>query len=321
MHLIREFTPVAYDFALASWSWLGVTDQVPRFASCFGDIFLQSPAGWWFLDTVEGTLEMRWHSMDEMFGELESPDGRAEYLLEETLHQAEQRGMGLADDEVFAFVPPPAVTGSMAVENLAPLRFAIAASLSGRIHQELRIAATPALPAAPTHGQYSAQHSARPAAHATPEPYTPRAWSAPTPQAPAPAPAPVTPAAGYVPHEPYTPRPYTPQTWSTPTPQAPAPRNPAPAYQAPPNTLAPDLSDTQPRNPVPTTYDAPSRSATPPARGAHRAPAPATPSATTARAVPEPLPAWAPPSHVPPETTLTGSYPAAPATSRARHFA
>ncbi|RPF21515.1 T6SS immunity protein Tdi1 domain-containing protein [Myceligenerans xiligouense] len=215
MHLIREFTPVAYDFALSSWGWLGITDQVARFASCFGDIFLESPTGWWFLDTVEGTLERRWQTMDEMFRELESAEGRAEYLLEETLHQAEARGMSLADDEVFAFLPPPAVTGSMAVENLAPLRFAIAASLSGRIHQELRVAATPALPAASAPGQ----HAARPGAHAAPEPYTPR--------------------------------PYTPQAWSAPTPRAPAPRNPAPAYQAPPSHLVPGHSETQPRNPAP----------------------------------------------------------------------
>ncbi|WP_201851542.1 hypothetical protein, partial [Myceligenerans indicum] len=182
MHLIREFTPVAYDFALASWGWLGVTDQVPRFATCFGDVFLESPAGWWFLDTVEGTLEIRWGSMDEMFAELGSADGRAEYLLEETLHQAEARGMALADDEVFAFLPPPAVTGSMAVDNLAPLRFAIAASLAGRIHQELRVAATPALPA--------------------PQP-------APAPQGP-------RPTAGALPHEPQLPRPYAPTVWSSP---------------------------------------------------------------------------------------------------------
>jgi hypothetical protein len=289
VHLIREFAPVAYEFALSSWGWLGVTDQVPRFASCFGDMFLESRAGWWFLDTVEGTLEIRWSSMDEMFAELESADGRAEYLLEETLYQAQGRGMSLADDEVFAFLPPPAVTGSMSVDNIAPLRFAIAASLAGRIHQELRVAATPALPAAPTHGQ----HTARPAA---PEPYEPRIWSVPTPQAPAPVsstPEPMrteTPAAAqYVPREPYTPS---------------APRNPAPAYQASPSSPAS------------------SRYAEPTPRGAHRAgPAPATTSAPSARAVPEPLPSWAPPSHVPPETTLTGSYPAARPAPRARHFA
>jgi hypothetical protein len=45
--------------------------------------------------------------------------------------------MRLGDDEVFAFLPPPAVTGTMSVDSLAPLRFAIAANLAGRIHGEL----------------------------------------------------------------------------------------------------------------------------------------------------------------------------------------
>src|SRR5690606_33747634 len=71
VHLIREFAPDAYDFALSSWSWIGTGDKTPRFASCFGDMFLESLDGWWFLDTVEGTLERRWNSMDAMFADLE----------------------------------------------------------------------------------------------------------------------------------------------------------------------------------------------------------------------------------------------------------
>ena len=137
MHLIREFAPDAYEFALSSWSWIGTGDKTPRFASCFGDLFLESHDGWWFLDTVEGTLERRWGTMDEMFADLETEDGRAEYLLEETLNAALGQGMQLGDDEVFAFLPPPAVTGTMSVDSLAPLRFAIAANLAGRIHGEL----------------------------------------------------------------------------------------------------------------------------------------------------------------------------------------
>ncbi|MFD6446619.1 hypothetical protein ACFWEJ_16060 [Promicromonospora sp. NPDC060204] len=100
-------------------------------------MFLESQDGWWFLDTVEGTLERRWNSMDDMFADLEGEDGRAEYLLEETLNAALDQGMRLGDDEVFAFLPPPAVTGTMSVNSLAPLRFAIAANLAGRIHGEL----------------------------------------------------------------------------------------------------------------------------------------------------------------------------------------
>ncbi|MFC8798425.1 hypothetical protein ACFT2C_11885 [Promicromonospora sp. NPDC057138] len=137
VHLIREFAPDAYDFALSSWSWIGTGDKTPRFASCFGDMFLESLDGWWFLDTVEGTLERRWNTMDAMFADLEGSDGRAEYLLEETLNAALQQGLRLGDDEVFAFLPPPAVTGTMSVDSLAPLRFAIAANLAGRIHGEL----------------------------------------------------------------------------------------------------------------------------------------------------------------------------------------
>lgn len=137
MHLIREFAPDAYDFALSSWSWIGTGDKTPRFASCFGDMFLESLDGWWFLDTVEGTLERRWNTMDAMFADLQGGDGRAEYLLEETLNTALEQGLRLGDDEVFAFLPPPAVTGTMSVDSLAPLRFAIAANLAGRIHGEL----------------------------------------------------------------------------------------------------------------------------------------------------------------------------------------
>ena len=137
VHLIREFAPDAYEFALSSWSWIGTGDKTPRFASCFGDMFLESPDGWWFLDTVEGTLERRWSSMESMFAELQGSDGRAEYLLEETLNAALGQGLKLGEDEVFAFLPPPAVTGTMSVSSLAPLRFAIAANLAGRIHGEL----------------------------------------------------------------------------------------------------------------------------------------------------------------------------------------
>lgn len=137
MHLIREFAPDAYEFALSSWSWIGTGGKTPRFASCFGDMFLEAQDGWWFLDTVEGTLERRWSTMDDMFADLEGEDGRAEYLLEETLNAALDQGLRLGDDEVFAFLPPPAVTGTMSVDSLAPLRFAIAANLAGRIHGEL----------------------------------------------------------------------------------------------------------------------------------------------------------------------------------------
>lgn len=297
MQLIREFTPVAYDFALASWGWLGITDQVPRFASCFGDMFLESRSGWWFLDTVEGTLERRWPNRDQMFAELRSADGRAEYLLEETLGQAQGRGMSLADDEVFTFIPAPAITGTMDADNLTPLRFAIAASLAGRIHHELRLAARPALPAAPT----PVTAPGRGAAHLMASSAPPAGYSVPAHQAstyrpPAPAQYPAPAAA----------RPSGAFTASRYVPNEPEPASPR-RYASGPTPVVPQA--------------APAASAT----TRYTNPAPLD--------TPAPLPSWAPPSHVPPETTLTGSYPVtrnapppepepAPAPARrARHFA
>lgn len=300
MHLIREFSPVAYDFALASWSWLRLSDQVPRFASCFGDMFLESRAGWWFLDTVEGTIELRWRTMDEMFADLESPDGRAEYLLEETLAQATGSGMSLTDDEVFAFIPAPAITGSMDPRNLTPLRFAIAASLAGRIHHELRLAATPALPAAPTPAP-APQPRPAPVPRPAPRPATsyPRQPS-PQPTYPGHEPEPEllrpytspTPVAGPAAYERHRQERYSPPNWSAPEP----PRYPDRTPQEPPQATRP-----APANPVP--------AATPD-------PYPSNPAPRPRSATPDPLPSWAPPSHVPPETTITGSYP-----TTGRHFA
>lgn len=174
VHLIREFAPDAYEFALSSWSWIGTDDKTPRFASCFGDMFLESPDGWWFLDTVEGTLELRWNSMDAMFTDLEGAEGRAEYLLEETLTAALGQGLQLGDDEVFAFLPPPAVTGTMSVSALAPLRFAIAANLAGRIHGELNGVQPDAGASALFAAQLAAQRAAAAPAFDTPNPQTDR---------------------------------------------------------------------------------------------------------------------------------------------------
>ncbi|GAA1856449.1 T6SS immunity protein Tdi1 domain-containing protein [Myceligenerans crystallogenes] len=230
MQLIREFTPAAFDFAMASWSWLGITDHVPRFATCFGDMFLESPAGWWFLDTVEGSLELRWRTMNEMFADLKTADGRAEYLLEDTLGQAAERGMSLAGDEVFAFIPAPAITGTMDPDNLTPLRFAIAASLAGRIHQELRLAAR-ALPAAPT--PVPPPVAAPPSAGGYPAPAHVPAHQVSTYRPPAPVPAGQVPG-HHAPPLPAEPEPVSPRRYASgPTPAVPAAAVPAAAAARP----------------------------------------------------------------------------------------
>ena len=54
--MLRAFSPEVFCHRLASWSWLGVQDKTPRFTTAFGDVFLETLEGWWFLDTIEGSL-------------------------------------------------------------------------------------------------------------------------------------------------------------------------------------------------------------------------------------------------------------------------
>lgn len=145
MQMLRTFSREAFEFGLASWRWLGISGKTPRFTTLFGDVFLESLEGWWFLDTVEGTLELRWTTAVDMYAELETPEGRATYLLDDLVREATRRGLRLAPDEVYAFQPHPAAGGEMSIEYVTMVRFALAVGWSGQVHEQLRWpGATPA---------------------------------------------------------------------------------------------------------------------------------------------------------------------------------
>ena len=137
MKLLRTFPKDAFEFGLASWRWLGLREQTPRFATCFGDIFLESLDGWWFLDTVEGTLELRWTSAVTMYEELESPEGRATYLMDDLVREARSRGIHLGEEDVYTFNPHPALGGELGVNNLAVMRFELAVNWAGQMHDQV----------------------------------------------------------------------------------------------------------------------------------------------------------------------------------------
>lgn len=137
MKLLRTFPKDAFEFGLASWRWLGLREQTPRFATCFGDIFLESLDGWWFLDTVEGTLELRWTSAVTMYAELESPEGRATYLMDDLVREARGRGLHLGEEDVYTFNPHPALGGELGVGSLVAMRFELAVNWVGQMHDQV----------------------------------------------------------------------------------------------------------------------------------------------------------------------------------------
>lgn len=145
MELLRPFTPGAFAYGLGSWSWLGIHGKTPRFATLFGDVFLESLEGWWFLDTVEGTLELRWTNAVELTAELESPEGRDDLLLADLALEAAQRGTVPLDDEVLTFMPHPRLGGRLSADTAVTVRFELALRLAGEVHRQTRPQPSPLL--------------------------------------------------------------------------------------------------------------------------------------------------------------------------------
>ncbi|GAA4723998.1 hypothetical protein GCM10023216_12250 [Isoptericola chiayiensis] len=138
MEHLRPFDPRSFSYGLDAWTWLGLDGKTARFATVFGDVVLESLEGWWFLDTVEGTLELRWPTAVELSAELDSPEGRQDLLLEDLVVEAAQRGVVPAHDEVLTFMPHPVLGGRLSAESAVPVRLELALRLSGEVHRRTR---------------------------------------------------------------------------------------------------------------------------------------------------------------------------------------
>jgi hypothetical protein len=138
MEPIKRFSPEQYEQALDSWSWLDLAGKTPQFASLFGDLFLESPEGWWYLDTIEGGLEQVWQTGAQLQAALNTPEGRDQYLLLGLAKEAERRGVSLAENEVYSLTPPPVLGGELDAANVSALDFVVAVDLAGQIHDQVR---------------------------------------------------------------------------------------------------------------------------------------------------------------------------------------
>lgn len=138
MDLTKIFSPERFTQALESWSWIGIEDKVPVFTSLFGDVVLQAEDGFWWLDTVEGSLTRRWRDDDALRADLTSAAGRRKYLLADLAAAAEQRGLHLAAEQVYDFKHPPVLGGEPAPENLDVIDFVVGLNVAGQIHEQVR---------------------------------------------------------------------------------------------------------------------------------------------------------------------------------------
>ncbi len=137
MDLIRTFTAEQYARALQSWDWVGLQGKKPAFTSPFGDVFLSDPAGYWYLDLVDGSLTMPWPTADQLTAELDTVEGQDRYLLAGLAWSAEQQGLSATGDKVLGFTVNPALGGQISIANLEVIDFVVSVNLAGQLHRQI----------------------------------------------------------------------------------------------------------------------------------------------------------------------------------------
>jgi hypothetical protein len=138
MLLTKTFTPETYARALESWSWIGIDGKVAVLASLFGDVFLQDAQGYWFLDSLEGTLTKVGKTRDELQAMLDAEEGQDNFLLGGLAMSAERLGMLLEPNEVYDFQIPPVLGGKTTVDNIVKMDFVVSLNLAGQLHNQVR---------------------------------------------------------------------------------------------------------------------------------------------------------------------------------------
>jgi hypothetical protein len=136
--LTRTFTAEQYARGLDSWSWIGIGDRTPIFASPFGDVFFRARDGLWWLDTLEGTLSRPWSTDEAMRADLTSPEGQDRYLLAGLAFGALERGIVPTADQVYGFQHPPVLGGALDVDNVESINFVVGLAIAGQLHEQVR---------------------------------------------------------------------------------------------------------------------------------------------------------------------------------------
>jgi len=139
MELVRRFPRELLAQALADWAWMPqLADKAPIFASSFGDLFLQSQDGSWFLDTLEGTLTRVCDNPQVLEAQLNTPEGQDKFLMAGLAIAAHESGLVPGDGEVLSFKVPPVLGGQLDTANIEVSDLVVALSLLGQIHQQIK---------------------------------------------------------------------------------------------------------------------------------------------------------------------------------------
>jgi len=69
---------------------------------------------------------------------LNTAEGQDRYLLAGLAQAAEQRGLGLAADQIYQFEHPRVLGGEVSPDNLGVIDFVVGLNIAGQIHEQVR---------------------------------------------------------------------------------------------------------------------------------------------------------------------------------------
>lgn len=138
MELTRSFTPEQFARGLEAWQWIGLGTKIPLFTSPFGDVFFRAEDGFWWLDTLEGSLARLWPNGIALKADLATASGQDRYLLAGLAFGAESRGLTPDPRQVYGFKTPPVLGGALDVDNVETIDFVVGLHLAGQIHEQIR---------------------------------------------------------------------------------------------------------------------------------------------------------------------------------------
>ena len=127
-----------YYHGLESWDWLDFSDKTPFLATAFGDVFLDSKEGVYFLDKVSGKMELICKSKQALQDILNTIDGQDHYLMTSLVQLAQARGLTLNDGECYDFKVSPSLNGEIKFENLQKIDFKVSLYKTGQLIKQIK---------------------------------------------------------------------------------------------------------------------------------------------------------------------------------------
>lgn len=123
------------------WEWLLGPNQLesPVLMSLFGDLLYHGLDGKvYFLDIISAKKITFAESLSQLQAKLNDPDIREQILLSSLVNDLANRNLVPGDSELYSFIVPPHLGGTIGVDNIEVTDKSVALSISGQICEQTK---------------------------------------------------------------------------------------------------------------------------------------------------------------------------------------